>query len=93
MTFEEYEVEIDTTGKELSSIVWWLIENIEWWNISVWVRQNPRPGRQMLMPHRISSDNWENAVYKISGVPRNEPYVVNVMLKNDIDTMAVKLRW
>jgi len=93
MTYEMYEVKIEVTGKEMQFLVWWLVDNISQWDISLWYNIDVPNPRRSAKQHRISSTNWQNNVYKISGLPRDEPYTVNVMLYDDIDTMAVKLRW
>ena len=93
------EVKISITGEELNWFVYWLLENIDdKWDISVWfreplLRRHGRVAPFRTAPHRISSSNWQNSVYKIAGLPRDEIYTINVMLYDDIDTMAVKLRW
>jgi len=90
------EVKINITGEELKFLVYWLLDNVEdGWDITVWYHRPIHHLRRHVRtaPHRISSSDWQNGVYKIGGLPWNETYTVSVMVYNDIDTMAVKLRW
>lgn len=90
------EVRVEMGGRELRYLVWWLVDNIEDdWHMSIWrnfIAQPISVGPHRTAPHRISSANWEHDVYKVSGLS-DDPYTVNITLYDDIDVMAVKLRW
>lgn len=92
-----YEVRIDISGRDLQYFCYWLEENTDEWNISVWFsfdynRGGIRFPAPRTAPHRISSTNLESSIYKVRGLG-TELYTVNAMMYNDIDAMAVKLAW
>lgn len=91
------EVNVDMGGRELRFLVGWLVDNIENdWHISIWrnfIAQPLSVGPYRTAPYRISSDNWQHDVYKVSGLSDHHRYTVIIMLYDNIDTMAVKLRW
>lgn len=97
MTHEMYEIRIDIRGREIRDFCYWLIENINEWDISIWCSHLygkapsfTAPNRRA--PHRISSVDWERSQYKILGLS-DDLYEVNAMMYNDVDAMAVKLTW
>ena len=87
------DVDINVPLEDLQFLCFWLNENLDKWEISMWIPKN-YPGR--LYPTNLSSVDWKQNYYKVQGLSSgifDTPTLVTAYLDNDIDAMAVKLAW
>lgn len=86
-------VKIEISGRELANFCYWLDENIkDQWSFSSFPSIDDEYTSRWFNGFRVSSVDWENTFYRVRGLNDNI-YKIDVVLYNDIDGMAVKLRW